>query len=201
LSPFLQIPGKNVSDFFNFMSPQTAQQVTLASLIFFTSFLQMSRTFCDSPTAVPSFHKSKARWSKEEDENLARVVRQRGSSNWNAIAAMLNNRTGKQCRERWLTKLSPTLISEAWTPEEEEALIRLQSLHGNHWAKFRADIPWRSTTSIKNKWVSLQRKKWSESKSVTMINVAGIPAEVPEQSVDLDEFNDAFSFGEFPWCL
>jgi hypothetical protein len=58
------------------------------------------------------------------------LVRDAGSSkiNWTTIASHVNeindgNRTGKQCRERWLNHLRPGIKKGDWT-KEEEAMIR-----------------------------------------------------------------------------
>jgi hypothetical protein len=109
------------------------------------------------PNHILALRKPKARWHPEEDSLLRRVVAEKVPSHWNTIALSLPGRTGKQCRERWMTKLSPEFISEPWTKKEDEILINLQKVNGNHWCKFRGDLPHRSTSSIKNRWVSLQK--------------------------------------------
>jgi hypothetical protein len=162
-----------------------------------------------SPDELSSLHRPKARWSVAEDEVLRRAVEERGPSNWNAIAVSLTGRTGKQCRERWITKLSPAFTSETWTPEEDEKLITLQSLHGNQWAKFRAELPRRSTISIKNRWVSLRRRE-----SRTAVSPSGEGEErpqvrqirtVPDAELESDPillgFEDCGMFEDFSWYL
>jgi hypothetical protein len=116
-----------------------------------------------SPTTSPvencaTLHKPKAKWSKEEDDVLMQAIAEHGPSNWNSLAFALPGRTGKQCRERWISKLSPDFTAEPWTPDEDETLIGLQQERGNQWAKFRAFLPGRSTISIKNRWVSIKRR-------------------------------------------
>jgi hypothetical protein len=124
----------------------------------------------------------------------------------------LIRRTGKQCRERWLTKLSPAFTSEAWTAEEDEMLVRLQSIHGNRWSMFRADLAQRSTTAIKNRWVSLRRRRSRQGNSIETPPVAewvepiaadGYQVPLDEAEVDDGEigFDDLFSWGELSWCL
>jgi hypothetical protein len=111
-----------------------------------------------SPETISSLHKPKAKWSKEEDDVLCQQVEEHGAANWNTLATALPGRTGKQCRERWISKLSPEFTADAWTPEEDEILISRQQDYGNAWAKITGALPHRSTISIKNRWVSLKRR-------------------------------------------
>jgi hypothetical protein len=115
------------------------------------------------PTTLPveacaALHKPKAKWFKEEDNILMQAIEVHGPSNWNSLAFALPGRTGKQCRERWMSKLSSNFTTKPWTPEEDEMLIALQQERGNQWAKFKSFLPGRSTISIKNMWISIKRR-------------------------------------------
>jgi hypothetical protein len=111
-----------------------------------------------SPEILSSLHKPKAKWSADEDEVLCHQVAQSGPANWNVIAIALPGRTGKQCRERWMSKLCPDFVADPWTPQEDAVLIRLQAENGNLWSRFRGSLPGRSITAIKNRWVSVKRR-------------------------------------------
>ena len=57
---------------------------------------------------------NKMPWSVEEDTILTEIINNKGLSSWSIIAKGINealrtNRSGKQCRERWLNHLSPTI--------------------------------------------------------------------------------------------
>jgi hypothetical protein len=153
----------------------------------------------------PSLHKPKARWSPEEDEVLQAIVEQRGAANWNVIAGMMVGRTGKQCRERWLTKLSPANSSDAWTPEEDARLMRLQSEYGNQWSKFKEQLPQRSTLSIKNRWVSLRRRQSHAPSSpepdvrIARSVLVDEPVADGEAELGIAEFEAQDFFDEFSW--
>jgi hypothetical protein len=110
------------------------------------------------PSPISGLHKPKAKWSLDEDQLLLRLIHEQGARHWNQIAESIPGRTGKQCRERWLSKLSPDFTPMPWTAEEDQALLRCQSTHGNQWAKFRVELPNRSVIQIKNRWVSLVRR-------------------------------------------
>mmetsp|Transcript_35906 Transcript_35906/g.83746 ORF Transcript_35906/g.83746 Transcript_35906/m.83746 type:complete len:144 (-) Transcript_35906:1063-1494(-) len=63
------------------------------------------------------------KWTNEEDERMALLVREHGSKHWGLIASKLGGRTGKQCRERWHNQLDPFIKKDPWTQEEEKILM------------------------------------------------------------------------------
>ncbi|KAL4590722.1 hypothetical protein LXL04_003663 [Taraxacum kok-saghyz] len=85
----------------------------------------------------------KGPWSKEEDEVIVRLVDQYGAKKWSTIAQHLPGRIGKQCRERWHNHLNPNINKEAWSQEEEIALIHAHQVYGNKWAELTKFLPGR----------------------------------------------------------
>ena len=78
---------------------------------------------------------SKKPWTKDEDEQLKKLVHVNGTGSWTIVSELLTERTGKQCRERWFNHLNPAINKSEWTPEEDNVLISMQKVFGNQWSK------------------------------------------------------------------
>jgi hypothetical protein len=99
----------------------------------------------------------KAKWTPEEDEKLRKAVMSYGTDSWNRVAVYIPTRTGKQCRERWIGQLAPTVSKEVWLPEEDALLMQAHASTGNRWTTIALNLPGRSALSIKNRWHWLKR--------------------------------------------
>lgn len=117
-------------------------------------------------------------WSRAEDELLTLVVEATGTKNWTKIAGHLSCRTGKQCRERWLNYLDPSIKREAWSREEDLTLIRLHQKCGNKWAQFTKELPGRTDNAIKNRWNSTLKRITDQYLSSYNVPIAEIATDV-----------------------
>jgi hypothetical protein len=108
------------------------------------------------------------KWSPLEDKMLQASVEHYGSHGWAVVAQAIPGRTGKQCRERWVNQLDPTLNAGVWTPEEDQVLMSEQRFRGNAWVQIALALPKRSPNSIKNRWTWLTKHRQMEAEALLM---------------------------------
>lgn len=106
----------------------------------------------------PKVVKGKGSWTEYEDRMLLERVSVLGPK-WSKIAEFMPGRISKQCRERFVNHLDPTLKRTPWTEEEDQIMIDLQQKNWNKWALIARSLPGRSANDVKNRWYSVGQKK------------------------------------------
>jgi hypothetical protein len=91
-------------------------------------------------------------FSAHEDVKLKELVPQFGQNDWPTISAQINNRTSRQCKERYKSYLAPGFTSSPWTDPEAELLRTKYYEIGAKWAQLAAFFPGRSDANLKNRW-------------------------------------------------
>jgi hypothetical protein len=110
------------------------------------------------------FYKAKSAkqaWTEQEDQTLLQKVQEFGPHKWSNVATFLDNRTGKQCRERWIDHLDPAVNKGPWTKEEDRKIVKLHREYGNQWMRIVQELGTnRTANAVKNHWNgSLKRKQ------------------------------------------
>lgn len=131
-------------------------------------------------------------WTAEEDAKLVALVRRLTNNDlsrpikvsWTALAAMMRGRSCKQCRERWFCHLDPALAQDAWSAEEDAALVAMVAVHGACWAKISEHMKNRSDMACR------QRAFWLRKRGalcVQGVDVNEPPAKRREMSKVVDD--------------
>ena len=113
------------------------------------------------------FKKFRNTWSATEDKLLKGLVQINKARNWEGVAKEINtklydsfhNRTGKQCRERWLNQLNPLIKKSNFTKEEDDFLLTMQKNLGNKWRQISEYFTGRTENQLKNRWKLIKRAK------------------------------------------
>lgn len=98
-------------------------------------------------------------FTKEEDHLLTAAAMRYNQESWNNIAKCVPGKTPKQCRDRWVNYLQPSLQFSPWSENEDQLLVTLVNELGTHWTKMRSFFPNRSTNCLKNRWYWLIKNR------------------------------------------
>ena len=90
---------------------------------------------------------------------MSKVVREaKKPLKWPDVASSIPDRSGKQCRERYLNHLAPGVNNRDWSPKEDALIFRLHNIYGSKWTKISASFEGRSDNSCKNRYALIVRR-------------------------------------------
>ena len=106
----------------------------------------------------------KGAWGIEEDSKLISLYEKYGR-NWAAISKEMNQRTGKQIRDRFLNSLDTRYKRGKFSEEEDKMILKYHKIYGNQWAKIAKKIKTRTGDMIKNRFYSSLQKETKKYKT------------------------------------
>lgn len=68
-------------------------------------------------------------------------------------------RNGKQCRERWLTALDPSINKSQWSLQEDRDFLEQWLTLGNKWREISYLIEGRTESQVKNRFKLILRRE------------------------------------------
>jgi len=97
-------------------------------------------------------------WTPKEDAQLMELMKKYGQS-WAMISSVMEGRTGKQVRDRYLNKLRPNIKCGDWSPQEDELVVSLCKEIGHRWSLIANHLPGRTEGQVKNRFYSHIKKR------------------------------------------
>ena len=98
-------------------------------------------------------------FTPDEDEKLRKLVQKFGDKSWHRIADKMPKRSTRQCHDRWVYYLSPSVINGTWAQEEDDLLKSKVAAFGHKWKFFTQFFVGRTDINIKNRYNFLKKKE------------------------------------------
>jgi hypothetical protein len=98
-------------------------------------------------------------FTTDEDTLLSDLVEKYGADAWQQLSRFMPGRNSRQCRDRWTNFLSPHIIRNPWSPDEEIMLSQKFAEFGHSWKKITACFDGRSEVNVKSHWLLMQRRR------------------------------------------
>ncbi|OHS95260.1 hypothetical protein TRFO_02247 [Tritrichomonas foetus] len=102
----------------------------------------------------------RSKFTQEEDDKLRELIKKHGDRSWSIVSSFMENRSQRQCRERWKHYLSSDLPATApWTKEEDAILIKKFNELGAKWTKIARELPGRTDIQVKTRYIKFLKDK------------------------------------------
>eukprot|EP00035_Acanthoeca_spectabilis_P038426 m.52944 g.52944 ORF g.52944 m.52944 type:complete len:548 (+) comp9134_c0_seq1:227-1870(+) len=93
------------------------------------------------------------RWTKSEDDILARAVEENQGKNWKKVSECFDDRSDVQCLHRWQKVLNPDLVKGPWTKEEDDKVVELVKKYGpKRWSLIAGHLKGRIGKQCRERW-------------------------------------------------
>jgi hypothetical protein len=102
-------------------------------------------------------HAPRQKFTPEEDARLRMLVEAQGTDSWDVIAQQMEERTGRQCKNRWKIYLAPDVCLTKWTVTDNEKLIEKVKELGPKWSVIAGFFRGRTGVKVRNQWFYLMR--------------------------------------------
>ncbi|OHT01268.1 Myb-like DNA-binding domain containing protein [Tritrichomonas foetus] len=135
------------------------------------SNLLMNESTCNTPNnnnLTGRNFKPHEKFTIDDDATLRRLVAKYGENNWNQIALMMPGRKPRQCKERWMNYLTPSLNTSKWIESEDQLLLEKVSELGFKWVKISKFFENRTDQMVKNRFHILKRKEQKRLRKLEM---------------------------------
>ena len=101
--------------------------------------------------------KQRSKFTTEEDAKLLSLIEKYGTTNWIMIANAMETRTPRQCHDRYVFYLDPSINKAEWSEAEENLLIEKFNELGTSWKLIATFFNGRTEIDLKNKFLKMER--------------------------------------------
>lgn len=115
-------------------------------------------------------------WTPKEDAKLMELMKKYGQS-WAMISSLMEGRSGKQVRDRYLNKLRPNIKIGDWSAQEDELVVTLIKEIGHRWSLIANHLPGRTEGQVKNRFYSHIKKRLSSNGTYSHTSVSRTSSE------------------------
>ena len=125
-------------------------------------------------------------WTKDEDYLLLKsfdLPKEPGESKWSHAEKVVQSRTGKQCRERYIEHLDPSKNRSPLTDQEINLLYSLVKTHPGKWTEMVKYFQGRTQGQLKNfvnSSLNKNRRNKEKNQSIPVINSSCQKTAIPE---------------------
>ena len=115
------------------------------------------------------------KWSKDEDEELIKLVTSHNGKKWKDIASNFHNKTPLQCFSRY-KRIRPGIYKGTWKKEEDNLILSLIEKHGTSWSKISKIVKTRNGKQIRDRYMNvlapnINKKKFTPEEDFLLIQL------------------------------
>jgi hypothetical protein len=146
----------------------------------------------------------KAKFNPAEDEMLSNLVKRHGTTDWTEISLRMEGRNARQCRDRWINYLSPSVENGPWTTADDQELLLLYHQLGAKWKYLATFFKGRTEINVKSRWNLIQRRLRRRAKAEQIAlrfmgtpqptHLVGVSVLRSEPPVESEEYYDSWNF-------
>lgn len=106
-------------------------------------------------------HRAKDKFTAEDDERLKDIIGDTEEINWREVAEKMGNKNVRQCKDRWINYLSPTVNRTKFSLQEDIMLLEKYKNFGPKWVFISKFFENRTDVSIKARFLILKRRGYT----------------------------------------
>ena len=115
------------------------------------------------------------KWTKEEDEELIKLVKTHNGKKWKEIASNFHNKSPLQCFSRY-KRIRPEIYKGSWKKEEDKLILSLIEKYGTSWSKISKIIKTRNGKQIRDRYINvlspnINKKKFTPEEDFLLLKL------------------------------